>query len=296
MRQILLGVVLLLVPITRQSSVEPIVRIGLTQNAATVTVRSAETFTVAGRMTRTATFAAVLAVDPNANGPVAAADLQYRITAKLDDDATVVMPADARVRIEPPASPLEIEARAYRGALEIFGNSRRTLTVVNELPLEDYLRGVVPNELNPAAFGQLEALKAQAVAARTYIHRNIGQYKKEGYDICATDACQVYFGVLTEDALATQAVMETRGVVATFEGRPINALYSSTCGGRTEDAEHIFNEKVPYLVSVSCEYKHPEMAFATSRAIRNWKDGVLAVAGVKNFSDAARFMGLPGAR
>ena len=275
------------------TAVEPTVRIGLNQNAATVTVRSAEPFTVAGRTTRAATFAAVLAVDPNASGPVAAADLQYRITVKLDDGATVVMPAGARVRIEPPAAPLEIETRAYRGALEIFGNTRRTLTVVNELPLEDYLRGVVPNELNPAAFGQLEALKAQAVAARTYIQRNMGQYKKEGYDICATDACQVYFGVLTEDPLATQAVMETRGVVATYEGRPINALYSSTCGGRTEDAEHIFTEKVPYLVSVSCEYKHPEMAFATSRAIPDWKDGVLAVAGVKNYSEAARFMGLP---
>ena len=293
MRQILLGGVLLLLPATQQPIVEPIVRIGLSQNASTVTVRSAETFTVAGRTTRAATFTAVLAVDPSISGPLAAADLQYRITAKLDDDASVVMPAGARVRIEPPASPLEIEARAYRGALEIFGNTRRTLTVVNELPLEDYLRGVVPNELNPAAFGQLEALKAQAVAARTYIHRNVGQYKKEGYDICATDACQVYFGALTENALATQAINETRGVVATYDGRPINALYSSTCGGRTEDAEHIFNEKVPYLVSVSCEYKHPEMAFATSRAVPNWKDGVLAVAGVKNFSDAARFMSLP---
>ncbi len=251
-----------------------------------------QTFTVAGRSTRTATFAAVLAVDPNAKGPVAAANLQYRITARLDDGTTEVMPADGRVRIEPPAAPLEIEARAYRGALEIFSNSRRTLTVVNELPLEEYLKGVVPNELNPAAFGQLEALKAQAVAARTYIQRNLGQYSKEGYDICATDACQVYFGVLTEDALATQAVMETRGVVAMYDGRPINALYSSTCGGRTEDAEHIFTEKVPYLVSVSCEYKHPTMAFATSRAIPNWKDGVLAVAGVTNYTHAARFMGV----
>jgi stage II sporulation protein D len=294
MRQILLGAVLLLVPVTQQPSVEPMVRIGLTQNAATVTIRSAEMFTVAGRATKAATFAAVLAVDPNTSGPVAASDLQYRITVKLDDDATVVMPAGGRVRIEPPAAPLEIEARAYRGALEVFGNTRHTLTVVNELPLEDYLRGVVPNELNPAAFGQLEALKAQAVAARTYIHRNMGQYKKEGYDICATDACQVYFGVLTEDALATQAVMETHGVVATYDDRPINALYSSTCGGRTENAEHIFNEKVPYLVSTSCEYTHPEMAFATSRASPNWKDGVLAVAGVQTFSDAARFMGLPG--
>ena len=295
MRQILLGIVLLLVSAPQQSPVEPLVRIGLNQNAATVTVRSEGTFTAAGRTTRAATFASVLAVDPNTSGPVAAADLAYRITVRLDDGVTVVMPAGARVRIEASASPLQIEARAYRGALEIFGNTRRTLTVVNELPLEEYLRGVVPNELNPAAFGQLEALKAQAVAARTYIHRNMGQYKNEGYDICATDACQVYFGVLTEDALATQAVMDTRGIVATYEGRPINALYSSTCGGRTENAEHIFKEKVPYLVSTSCEYKHPEMPFATTRAIPDWKDGVLVVAGVKSFSDAARFMGLPDA-
>ena len=293
MRQILLGVLLLLISARQQPPVEPMVRIGLNQNAAAVTVRSAEAFTVAGRMTRSATFAAVLAVDLNPGAAIAAADLQYRITMKLDDGRTVVMPADGRVRIEPPATPLEIETRAYRGALEIFGNSRRTLTVVNELPLEDYLRGVVPNELNPTAFGQLEALKAQAVAARTYINRNMGQYQKEGYDICATDSCQVYFGVLTEHPLATQAVASTRGVVATFDGRPINALYSSTCGGRTEDAEHIFTEKVPYLVSVTCEYKHPEMAFATSRAIANWKDGVLAVARVRNFSEAAAFMGLP---
>ncbi len=109
------------------------------------------------------------------------------------------MAPGTRVRIQPPPAPLEIDTRAYRGALEVFGNSRRTLTVVNELPLEDYLRGVVPNELNPTTFGQLEALKAQAVAARTYIQRNLGQYNEEGYDICATDACQVYFGAKTED-------------------------------------------------------------------------------------------------
>jgi len=76
--------------------------------------------------------------------------------------------------------------------------------------LEEYLRGVVPNELNPTAFGQIEALKAQAVAARTYIQRNMGQYKKEGYDVCATDTCQVYLGAQTEDPLATQAVARAR--------------------------------------------------------------------------------------
>ena len=101
-------------------------------------------------------------------------------------------------------------------------------------------------------------------------------------------------GALTEDPLSTQAVVETRGTIATYDGKPINALYSSTCGGRTEDAEHIFNEKVPYLVSVNCEFKHPEpMPFSTTRSIPNWKDGVLAVARVGSFSDATRFMGLP---
>jgi peptidoglycan hydrolase-like amidase len=293
MRSLLIGALLLLVSAARQPPAEPRVRIGLNQNAASVTIRSAEPFMVEGRSTRSATIAMVLALDAIRTGPVAASDLQSRVTVTLDDGVIIIMPAEGRVRIEPTATPLAIDTRAYRGALEIFSNTRRTLTVVNELPLETYLRGVVPNELNPTAFGQLEALKAQAVAARTYIYRNMGQYKKEGYDICATDACQVYFGALTEDPLATQAVTETRGTIAVYDGKPINALYSSTCGGRTEDAEHIFNERIPYLVSTSCEYKHPDMRFSTSRAIPNWKDGVLAVAGVKTYSDAARFMGLP---
>jgi stage II sporulation protein D len=277
-----------------QPPAEPIVRIGLTQNAASVTIRSESAFSVEQRVTRSATFTNVLSLDPAASGPLKKADLQYRLTVELDGDIVIVLPPAAHARIEPPGTPLEMDNRAYRGAIEVFGNSRRTLTAVNELPLEDYLRGVVPNELSPTTFGQIEALKAQAVAARTYIQRNLGQYKDEGYDVCATDACQVYFGVRTEDPLATRAVVETRGVVATYEGKPINALYSSTCGGRTEDAENIFREKVPYLVSTSCEYKHPApLPFTTSRSIPDWKTGVLAAARVSTFADAARFMGLP---
>ena len=292
MRQILLG--LLVLAGAAQAPSEPVVRIGLTQNAATVTVRSAANFTVEQRTTRSATFASTLAIDPAAAGALKKTELQYRMTVELDGGVVLVLAPGTRVRIEPPAAPLEIDTRAYRGALEVSGNSRRTLTVVNELPLEDYLRGVVPNELNPTTFGQLEALKAQAVAARTYIQRNLGQYNREGYDICATDACQVYFGVKTEDPLATQAILDTRGVVATYDGKPINALYSSTCGGRTEDSEHIFNERVPYLVSTSCEHKPPKpLLFATPRSVPNWKDGVLAVARVSTFTDAARFLGVP---
>lgn len=294
MRHAALAILVTLAVATVQPATEPTVRIGLTQNAATITVKSTAAFTVEGHSTRSATFASALAIDPKASGAITKADLQYRLTIQLDGDEMVVMPAGAHVRMPAAAALLAVDGRTYRGTLEVFGNTRHTLTVVNELPLEDYLRGVVPNELSPSTFGQIEALKAQAVAARTYIYRNLGQYANEGYDVCSTDSCQVYAGASSEDPLSTQAVLDTRGTIAIYDGKPINALYSSTCGGRTEDAANIFNEKIPYLVSVPCEYKHPApMPFSTTRSIPNWKDGVLAVAHVSNFSEAARFMDLP---
>jgi stage II sporulation protein D len=278
-----------------RSQTVPTVRIGLSQNAGTVTLRAASTFTIQQNRTRTAKFTMVLALDPAATGTVPNSGLQYRTLVEVDGGKLIVLARNAKTAIDAGDVPLEYDNRTYRGKIEVFGNSRNTFTVVNELPLEEYLLGVVPNELNPVTFGELEALKAQSVAARTYIVRNLGQYKSEGYDICATDACQVYMGQGTEHALTTQAVTETRGVVAVYRDQPINALYSSTCGGRTEDAENIFDEKLPYLVSTICEYKHPDpIHFSTSRSYLDWKDAVLTVAGVSNFTEARRFMGLPG--
>src|SRR2546427_3051952 len=251
----------------------PVVRIGLNQNASTTTLRSSAAFTVQQTRTRPAKFTPALGIDPTATGrTVDKADLQYRMVVELDSGKLVILPIKMKVRIEPTGTPIEIENRSYRGVIEVFGNSRNTLTLVNELPMEEYLLGVVPNELSPSTFGELEALKAQAVAARTYIARNMGQSKNEGYDICATDACQVYMGEGSEQPLSTQAVMETRGVIATYKDEPINALYSSTCGGRTEDAENIFDEKFPYLVSTMCEYKHPApLPFSTSKSFQTGK-------------------------
>jgi stage II sporulation protein D len=278
-----------------RSQTAPTVRIGLTQNAATVTLRAATAFTIQQNRTRSAKFTMVLAVDPAASGPLTNSDLQYRTLIELEDGKLLIFPRGAKTQIGAGGAPLEFDNRTYRGRIEVFANSRNTFTVVNELPLEEYLLGVVPNELNPVTFGAIEALKAQAVAARTYIIRNLGQYKNEGFDICATDACQVYMGLGTEHALSTEAVADTRGVIAVYRDQPINALYSSTCGGRTENAENIFDEKFPYLLSTMCEYKHPEsVRFETSRSFADWKDAVLAVAGVSNFTDARRFMGLSG--
>ena len=170
-------------------------------------------------------------------------------------------------------APVRFNDKPYRGQIEVFANRRGSLTVVNVIGLEDYVRGVVPNELS---FPALEALKAQAVAARTYALKNRGQFAPEGFDLLPTTRSQVYRGLSSETPLTTRAVDETRGIVATYNGEPINALYTSTCGGRTEDAENIFNEAVPYLRGRECaaEAKAPFTPFMvkSSRELFEVKD------------------------
>jgi stage II sporulation protein D len=149
-------------------------------------------------------------------------------------------------------APVRFNDRPYRGRIEVFANTRGALTVVNVLGLEDYVKGVVPNELSASGFPQLEAHKAQAIAARTYALRNRGQFSSQGYDLLPTTRSQVYRGLTSENSLSSRAVDETRGLIATSAGEPINALYTSTCGGRTEDSENIFNDAVPYLKGREC--------------------------------------------
>jgi len=147
------------------------------------------------------------------------------------------------------ANPVRLNGKAYRGKIEVFVNSRGSLTVVNVVPLEDYLLGVVPAELG---LPQLEAQKAQAVAARTYAIANIGTYGKQGFDMVPTVWSQVYKGVSIENQMGTLAVRQTSGIVATHNGKPITAYYTSTCGGRTEDGGNIFDKGEPYLKGVEC--------------------------------------------
>jgi len=170
-------------------------------------------------------------------------------------------------------APVRFNDRPYRGRIEVFANPRGSLTVVNVIGLEAYVRGVVPNELS---FPALEALKAQAIAARTYALKNRGQFAPEGFDLLPTTRSQVYRGLSSETPLTTRAVEETRGVVATYNGEPINALYTSTCGGRTEDVKNIFIEDVPYLRGRECvaEIKSPFAPFTikSSRDLFEIKD------------------------
>lgn len=156
--------------------------------------------------------------------------------------------------LEAPAeSGVRWEGRRYRGRLVVFLNDRGRLNLVNELPIEQYLRGVVPRELGPGAYPELEALKAQAIAARSYTLRNLGEFGDEGYDLCGTPRCQVYGGMDDEHPLSDRAVAETAGEILVYDGQPIDALYSATCGGHTENVEVIFPlKRAPYLRGVPC--------------------------------------------
>src|SRR5215218_684243 len=139
----------------------------------------------------------------------------------------------------------------YRGVAEVRANSAGSLAGINELPMEEYLYGVVPRELGPTVFPELEALKAQAVAARTYALSGLGKRASDGYDLLATTSDQVYGGYAAEHPLSTRAVDETAGIAAVYDGKLITALYSSTAGGFTANNEEAFNSApVPYLRGV----------------------------------------------
>nr|WP_320131473.1 SpoIID/LytB domain-containing protein [uncultured Holophaga sp.] len=172
----------------------------------------------------------------------------YAVTDRYE---RLPLPSDG-IRMEPAGEWTQLAGKGrYRGRVEIFPNAQGRLTVVDTVELESYLRGVVPRELGPGIYPALEALKAQAVAARTYAWSNRGKRAKDGFDMTDTVADQVYGGMDAEQKLSDQAVDETRGLLATYGGRPIQALFMANSGGQTVDNTYVFGEGHPYLKGVS---------------------------------------------
>lgn len=145
-------------------------------------------------------------------------------------------------------SPITIEGRQYRGILEMALISGKSIQVVNELGLDEYLYGVVPGEMPPS--WHMEALKAQAVAARTYAVANLSKWKNYGFDVNASSSDQLYGGYDVEDARTNQAVDETKGQIILYNENPITAFYHADSGGRTEACKDVFGLDLPYLQSV----------------------------------------------
>jgi stage II sporulation protein D len=141
--------------------------------------------------------------------------------------------------------------RWYRGTFRIYKGKPSGLTLVNEVPLEDYLRGVLPEEIGKPPETDFEAVKAQAVAARSYTLSYLGRRADLGFDLWATVEDQVYGGTARENAQSNRAVEATRGEILLSDDAPIRALYSSACGGRTSNVEDVWPWPwTPYLRSV----------------------------------------------
>lgn len=145
--------------------------------------------------------------------------------------------------------------KQYRDGLELI-SSGSVMTVINVVGLEHYLYGVVPGEM-PSSF-EPEALKVQAVCARNYAMRSLGNYAQYGFDVTPDTASQMYLGVSGETAATTAAVDATAKNILLYNGEPALTVYSSMSGGATENVANVWVSPLPYLCGVPDPYEHCE--------------------------------------
>jgi len=155
------------------------------------------------------------------------------------------------VRIRAAGGSIRVNGKAYRGWIELIKKRNGLLLAVNELDIEDYLKGVVTAEI-PSDW-RFEALKAQAVASRTYALYQKRTAGSRPYHILSSVKSQVYNGSSGERPKGDRAVRETRGLVLVYQGKIIPAFYHSSCGGHTENAAVLWGIDEPYLRGVDCE-------------------------------------------
>jgi stage II sporulation protein D len=180
-----------------------------------------------------------------------ALDLETPLEVRRSRDAIFVNGRSLRRLIVSAAQRITVNGKGYRGVIEITP-SDKGLLVVNELGLEEYLVGLINCEISSA--WPIEAVKAQAVIARSYAMYQKGARKGAPYQLESSVMDQVYDGTDGEDSRAARGVQETAGEVLAYDGKVIQAFYHSNCAGHTEDAENVWGQSVPYLRGVPCDY------------------------------------------
>lgn len=158
---------------------------------------------------------------------------------KIKSNRVVIKPSDNGY--------ISAKRKWYRGNIILY-NDGDGLTVINDLPVESYLQGVVPSEMPPS--WAHEAHKAQAIAARSYALANLGKRSKYGYDLKDTPEDQAYGGASAETAGTNDAVEETKGIVIIYDGKIIPAYYSASAGGQTRSSGEVWMKDLAYLKSV----------------------------------------------
>ena len=146
----------------------------------------------------------------------------------------------------------------YRGYIFLEKRANDELLVINYVGIDEYVSSVLGKEMSYT--WPKEALKAQAVCARNFVLTRGNAHKEYGFDVCTTTHCQVYGGVKSEHGNTRQAVLETKGVVARYNGEIVGLFFFATSGGQTEDVENVWGSKYGYLRSVPDTYENPEKA------------------------------------
>ncbi len=156
-----------------------------------------------------------------------------------------------RLDVFSPGGFLRFEGKTYRNQISVITKGKQCL-VVNTLDFEKYLAGLINKEMSPS--WPLDALKAQAVASRTYALFQMEANRQQVFDLESTTADQVYAGASSETPKSNQATLETQGQILAFAGTPIKAYFHANCGGKTEAPEFVWGQKNPAFRSVYCPY------------------------------------------
>ncbi len=188
------------------------------------------------------------------------------------------------ISVKPSRSPLVLNGAPYRGTF-IIHKKNGFVYVVNSLAMDEYLIGVVPCEIPPG--WESEALKAQAVAARTYAYYHLASNQGSSaiYDLDATTNSQVYRGISVETDRTTAAVVETSGRIISYNSRPILSYFHSTCGGKTIDDRYVWSRSnMDYLDGVTCGFcedstKYTWRSVLTLDEIRSYLSKKQSIAG-----------------
>ncbi len=231
-----MAVITLGIPITAFAA-EPNIRVGLWTRQASILVSSNEAFVIK---------------DPGTSDNINRFGAEAKVLITQKDNRLYVnnQPVKGMVLAVQPENKdgrTIVNKKTYRGTI-LIKKTANGMTVINDLPLEQYLYSVVPEEM-PSSW-PIEALKAQAVAARSYALYNLNRHEDEGFDVCASVHCQVYDGSNVETDIATKAVDDTRGQAALYGHKPILAAFHESSGGSTENSEDVWGTFIPYLRSV----------------------------------------------
>lgn len=178
-------------------------------------------------------------------------DVEFPVRIRRDKGQLLISGFSRRKITAAAPGVLKVNGKGYRGTVEVT-IGEKGLLVVNELPLEDYLVGLINCEISSQ--WPIEAVKAQAVIARTYALYQKDARKGAPYHLESSVLDQVYEGCDIEDSRAARGVRETAGEVLAHDGSIIQAFYHSSCGGRTEAAENVWGFPLPYMQGVDCKY------------------------------------------